>query len=211
MHRFTARFDVFYNPGLPSQLKVRDFVSALCLGVFLTLIMSRPGLAQTVDSHNATKQPSVEWQKRSQATATWLWLDIYNATLFTQPGFELTHLLADKTPLKLELCYLKAISKEDLIEGAQAVLDKNLAPQLKQEVALLHQQYVDVKPGDCYALEYTLQDGTQLKLNGQRSFKSDQQGFKAVYFGIWLGQNPLSEDLKQSLLSPLQKPAEPLL
>jgi len=68
---------------------------------------------------------------------------------------------------------------------------------------------VDVKPGDCYVLEYQPDTGTQLKLNDQLSFETKLNGFKSVYFGIWLGQNPLSDSLKEKLLMPLEKGAKP--
>ena len=185
-------------------------VSAL----ILFAVFSRPALADvslqqpSLVNASAPSDASAEWQKRSQATATWMWLDIYKATLFTQTGFKESKLLADDEPLKLELCYLKPIGRDDLVKGAEAVLDKNLADVLKQNVTSLHNNYVDVKPGDCYVLEYAPQTGTQLKLNDKLAFATTQKGFKSVYFGIWLGQNPLSDNLKEELLKPLEKSSD---
>ncbi|MBN2866040.1 MAG: chalcone isomerase family protein [Thiotrichales bacterium] len=173
--------------------------------IALLTIFSRPVFAVS-----ETGQTNPTWHERSKSTATWMWFDIYNATLFTQPGFNQSKLLDDDQPLKLKLCYLKPIGREDLIKGAEAVLDKELAPNLKQAVSNLHQSYVDVKPGDCYVLEYQPSSGTQLKLNDQLAFETKQSGFKSVYFGIWLGQNPLSDSLKEALLTPLEKGAKPL-
>lgn len=166
----------------------------------LAAIISRPALAI---SETVAAQPSTIWQERSQATATWMWFDLYNATLFTQPDFNKSRLLADDEPLKLQLCYLKSIAKSDLIKGAEAVLDKNLSTDLKRTVAGLHESYVDVEPGDCYVLQHSPQTGTQLKLNGQLAFESKEPGLKSVYFGIWLGENALSDTLKKKLLKPL--------
>ena len=185
---------------------------ALTITFLSLLIFSRPALAKTTqaDITEASIASNIAWQARSQAIATWMWLDIYNATLFTQPSFNPSELLDDQQPLKLELCYLKPIGREDLIKGAQAVLASDLSSDLKQAVNDLHQHYVDVKPGDCYVLEYVPERGTQLKLNNQLAFETALKGFKSVYFGIWLGQNPLSEPLKNKLLSPLEKNKEPL-
>ena len=171
----------------------------------LVTIFSRPAFAISEPA-----QVDSDWQARSQATATWMWLDIYDATLFTQPDFNPSKLLADDQALKLKLCYLKPIGREDLIKGAEAVLDKDLNSELKQAVNALHQRYVDVKPGDCYVLEYSPEEGTQLKLNDQLAFETKLNGFKSVYFGIWLGQKPLSDSLKESLVTPLEKGSEPL-
>jgi len=119
--------------------------------------------------------------------------------------FDHRKLLDDAQPLKLKLCYLRSIDKADLIKGAEAVLAPELAPDLKQAVDALHQAYQNVTTGDCYALKFQPGKGTQLWLNDQLTFKTDLPGFKAVYFGIWLGQNPLSDSLKTQLLAPFER------
>jgi hypothetical protein len=201
-------------------LNVMNFMKPLLLVFALFLLgLTRPGYAQVASvspetALNAESAESidspVEWQKRSHATATWLWLDIYEATLFTTSDFNQAKLLDDSEPLKLQLCYLKPIGKEDLAKGSEAVLPQRLSPDLKQAVAGLHENYQDVSPGDCYILEYIPEIGTQLKLNNKLAFATQKKGFKSIYFGIWLGDNPLSVDLKEALLNPLmnvrQKP-----
>lgn len=148
-------------------------------------------------------QADKNWIQVSSGTATWMFFDVYNARLFAQSESLPQDFLSDAEPLKLELCYLKAISTDIFIEGANKVLPKTLTATLQNEVNRLHQSYQPVEPEDCYVLEYTPQLGTQLKLNNQTVFSSQVEGFKAVYFGVWLGENPLSESLKSSLLVPL--------
>jgi len=142
------------------------------------------------------------WIQVSSGTATWMFFDVYNARLFANKSVLPQDFLSDAEPLKLELCYLKAISTDIFIEGANKVLPKTLTTTLQNEVNRLHQSYQSVEPDDCYVLEYAPQTGTQLKLNNQTVFSSHVDGFKAVYFGVWLGENPLSESLKSSLLVP---------
>lgn len=76
-------------------------------------------------------------------------------------------------------------------------------PELSLEQALsdntLHNAYQPVEDGDCYVLSYEPQIGTQLLLNGQSLVKIKTPDFKALYFGIWVGSNALSEKLKQNL------------
>ncbi len=141
------------------------------------------------------------WQQISTATATWMWLDIYDATLYANEKKLPERFLKDDVALKLNLCYLKPIGSDIFIEGANAALPNVLTPELGAEVERLHQAYQSVVPGDCYTLEYRPTEGTALKLNDKPLFHSRQAGFKAVYFGIWLGDNPLSERLKNQLLA----------
>lgn len=146
---------------------------------------------------------SIAWQPLNQTTATWLWLDVYQATLYGQGEIDRTNLLTEQTPLKLELCYVQSIDKEDFIKAASKGLPEFFSPQLSTEVARLHAQYQNVTPGDCYTLSYQPDSGTQLALNGRTVFSTRIAGFKALYFGIWLGPEPLSDSVKQGLLEGL--------
>jgi len=67
----------------------------------------------------------------------------------------------------------------------------------------LHQAYQAVEKGDCYVLAYQPDQGTQLILNQQTLATLDTPNFKATYFGIWLGEQPLSTPLKNALLENL--------
>lgn len=143
---------------------------------------------------------SEKWLPLSKATATWLWMDIYHATLKSTQKKLPKSFLEDETPITLKLCYLKPISKSQLIEGAQQTLPDTMSAEVTQEINRLHQAYQNVDLGDCYQLSYTKAQGTQLQLNGKNVFTTKTQGFKEAYFGIWLGTSPLSDALKTQLL-----------
>lgn len=186
-------------------MKITRHFKTLC--VLFMFTFSTQGLTQnaqesfTTTAGVAKPEPqSWVWQKVSEGTATWFFMDIYNATLFSNKAKLPTNFLADNVPLKLKLCYLKAITPDIFIEGANAKLPEKLSPALKNEVQSLHDAYKAVKPGDCYELEYTPVQGTVLNLNGKTLFRSQVPNFKRLYFGIWLGGNPLSDSLKQSLV-----------
>jgi len=179
--------------------KVIPFSLASFFGSVLWL-----GLSATVSAK--APQDHLAWQKLSQATATWLFMDIYTAELFVDkqsPKPTQTDLLGDSTPLQLKLCYLKSIDREQIIEAAEHALPTNLSPAIQADVTAIHQAYRSVKPGDCYQLSYQPSMGTTLSFNGSPVFQSKQAGFKATYFGIWLGKNPLSESVKSQLIGKL--------
>lgn len=149
---------------------------------------------------------SIEWFKYSQGMARWMWFDVYQATLLLEQknaykNYTVDELLSEKMPLKLELCYQREVTPKQFIEGANHVLPSELPERLQQQVNQLHSHYQTVNKGDCYALVYSAKEQTtQLNLNGQTVFSTDVPGFKSLYFGIWLGQNPLSISLKEALL-----------
>lgn len=153
--------------------------------------------------------PNTEWKKYSQGVASWMWFDVYQAALFidknmTSQSLTEKQLLSPDMPLKLELCYKREVTPSQFIEGANHVLSKALSSEVQAQVDALHASYELVGKGDCYALIYTPNNHlTQLKLNDKLVFSTDIKPFKSVYFGIWIGQNPLSTSLKESLLKPL--------
>ncbi len=98
--------------------------------------------------------------------------------------------LSEQTPARLELCYARDLSVENFIEGAQRGLPERLTVDLQQAVDRLHAAYKPVKQGDCYHLDFQPEQGTRLILNGKTLVQIDTPGFKALYFGIWLGKQP---------------------
>lgn len=158
----------------------------------------------------AERASGIEWVKVSEAKATWLWFDVYNAELYL-PKNNLSSgkssdvkstLLQDKQPLRLKLCYLLDLKKSQIIEAANEVLAENTIDNLlKQNIQKLHSRYEDVKPGDCYELLHDELGTTYLLLNSKTQYKTAVNGFKALYFGIWLGSKPLSVELKKQLLN----------
>ena len=78
-----------------------------------------------------------------------------------------------------------------------------MSDALRDAVEQLHLAYRPVEKGDCYVLQYDPEQGTRLVLNQQSLITITEPGFKAVYFGIWLGDDPLSPRLKDNLLENL--------
>lgn len=144
-----------------------------------------------------------------EGTARWGFFKLYDATLRVAPGLYArrgmvaSDLLTDTQPTQLELCYHRSLTVQNFVDGANHALPNNLTPELRRAVDALHQAYRPVKAGDCYVLDYQPQIGTSLLLNGEPLVQINTPGFKAVYFGIWLGDNPLSDSLKMALLGGL--------
>lgn len=141
--------------------------------------------------------------KIGEGTARWGWIKLYHAQLFAPPGLVINDLLSDSAPLRLTLCYHRALSVKDFVEGANHALPSELSGTLREAVDRLHANYQPVQAGDCYDLDYQPHQGTSLRLNQQALVHISTPGFKAVYFGIWLGDNPLSTSLKHALTASL--------
>lgn len=132
-----------------------------------------------------------------------IFFDVYAAALYL-PAPGTTAPLAADTPRRLEIEYLLAIEARDLARAANTILERQhdaarLAP-VRDKVDRFHALYADVEPGDRYAMTYRPGTGTVLTLNGIEQGRIDGAEFARLYFGIWLGDDPLSESLRADLL-----------
>lgn len=143
-------------------------------------------------------------KKVGQTTAHWAgFIPVYDAQLWAAENVTQDNLLTDQTALSLELCYHVPLSQKNFVEAAEKGLPARLSPLHLKAVNALHLAYESVSPNDCYRLSYDVTNGTQLWLNNQLKFENKTPGFKAVYFGLWLGQTPLSDTVKTNLLKGL--------
>jgi hypothetical protein len=144
-------------------------------------------------------------QLRGAALFRWKWvIKVYAAALYLPPGAEGFD-PADDLPRRLEFSYLVGISGRDFGAAAEKLLAQGfsaeaLAP-LRDRLDRLGAAYLDVKPGDRYALSYLPGVGTELTLNGRRLALVEGADFARVYFAIWLGPRPLDEVLRDRLLA----------
>jgi acyl-CoA synthetase (AMP-forming)/AMP-acid ligase II len=72
--------------------------------------------------------------------------------------------------------------------------------RIQSRIERINAAYRDVKPGDRYSLTYLPGRGTELALNGKPLIVIEGADFAAAYFGIWLGREPIDENLKRDLL-----------
>jgi len=142
------------------------------------------------------------WSVVGEAQAKWAgFISIYDAKLYSPIEISPDNALAHETPLKLELCYHRSIDREDIIKAANKALPDQLPNDVKTSIDQLHNRYQSVAKGDCYTLEHRPEKGTVLALNNTPIYETRTQGFKETYFSIWLGENALSKDVRDQILS----------
>ena len=77
---------------------------------------------------------------------------------------------------------------------------KDALPQLKARLDQLAKMIPDVKEGDEIALTWVPDKGTQVSVRGTSTGTIDGRDFADALFSVWLGPNPVQEDLKEALL-----------
>ncbi len=115
---------------------------------------------------------------------------VYTAALYRIPDHNPKDVLADE-PRRLEIRYLRKISREQLISAGDDLLGQMHPPatltSIQKELNTINAWYQDVGPGDRYALTYIPGTGTELSLNGTALGTVPGADFARIYFSIWLG------------------------
>lgn len=132
-----------------------------------------------------------------------VFIRIYGAGLYGPEGVPADSLLELGEPKRLDIHYFVDINASDLALAANTILERQLSADalqaLKPRIDRLHAAYRSVRPGDRYVMEYLPGRGTVLRLNGERLVSVEGSDFARAYFGIWLGEPPLSRSLRDAL------------
>ncbi|HTY41425.1 MAG TPA: chalcone isomerase family protein [Thermoanaerobaculia bacterium] len=76
---------------------------------------------------------------------------------------------------------------------------KDALPKLKARLDQLAKMIPDVKQGDEIDLTWVPDKGTQVSVRGTTVGTIEGRDFADALFSVWLGPNPVQEDLKQAL------------
>lgn len=140
---------------------------------------------------------------RGMGQFRWLLLKVYVAALYLPEEIPSADVLKD-VPKRLEFHYFVDITAEEFSESAAPYLDRNVPPDQRTKIGpkadALNRLYRDVSEGDRYTLTYEPGAETELALNGDVLGLIPGFDFAAGYYRIWLGDDPLNEDLKRALL-----------
>lgn len=96
------------------------------------------------------------------------------------------------------------ISREKLVDGWNDGFSGNLTPEqlktLEPEIQQFNKYFVDVHQGDEIILDYTPDQGTAISIAGKFQGTVAGENFNRALLSIWLGNRPVSEDLRAALL-----------
>ena len=130
--------------------------------------------------------------------------NLYDAALFLPKNKTGEDVLQATTSFHLQFRYLREIDKNIILESADQMLEKNLSPaerkQIAERVDRINLAYTTVRDGDMSSLTYQPGIGTTLKINGDPKLTIEGEDFARLYFRIWLGPKAISTSLKDNLL-----------
>lgn len=186
------------------KLLIRPFtLFGLVLG--LAMVSNTALAAQTADGFafpTTTTVMDVNYKLCSSSDSqVYFFLDIGDVALYLKDCTRRPPL--DQKKL-LYFYYNHDFTAKQLRDSAWESLKKNLSDStftsLQQAIKDFNQLYQSVEAGDTYQLGVNAQGLMALYLNGDYLGQSDSRQLSRVYFRIWLGKHPLSEDVKATLL-----------
>ncbi|MBU1191399.1 MAG: chalcone isomerase family protein [Gammaproteobacteria bacterium] len=180
----------------------RNVIAILCLA--LGLLTTTSGRASTGFPERIQLE-NHELQRIGSGTARYAGIiTVYQAVLYAPASTARGNILDTDVPKRLEIVYSRSIEKAHLIEAAEHALERQQTPEIldrwRSTIDELHAAYQDVSAGDRFALVLLPEKGLSLELNGQGLLRIDKPDFARIYFGIWLGETPLSASLRDDLL-----------
>jgi len=132
----------------------------------------------------------------------WFGLDLYEARLWTEPGFRAGSALRHR--LMLELTYRRAFRSADIARRSLAEMER-AAPLAVDDAARwsaeLRRVLPDVQPGDRVSGVHLPDRGAIFFVNGQLAGRIDDGRFSERFFGIWLAATTSEPALRAALLA----------
>jgi hypothetical protein len=146
-----------------------------------------------------------ELQKLGEYRYTYrFFFDLYEAALFAEPGADAEDVLRAGAAFHLQFRYLRKIDKAIILKSADQMLERNLTEaeraSIAERVSRINEAYTGVASGDSSSLSYQPGEGTTLRINNKPVVTIEGEDFARLYFEIWLGERPISESMKNTLL-----------
>jgi hypothetical protein len=131
---------------------------------------------------------------------------IYIAALYLEnPATSVDAVLADEGGKRMAMHFLYSeVSGEDLVEAWNEGFTGNGTPEqletLAPEIAAFNKFFTGVKSGDTIVLDYLPGVGTAVVIRGEQQGVIAGKPFNDLLLSIWLGKQPVDEDLRAALL-----------
>ncbi len=179
--------------------------AAWLVGMGLGASLPSSAFAQTqaqaaVPAEVAVELPGAQWS--GSARLRYFGFDVYDAVLWTTPGFRATAFA--QHALALELTYLRTLSGRSIAQRSLDEMRRSgpIAPaQETRWLAAMQEAFPDVKAGDRLLGLHSPANGARFWLNGQVRGAVRDPDFSRLFFGIWLSESTSEPQLRSRLLS----------
>lgn len=182
--------------------KIRQAISINYFLIIALLSITNIVQANTVTNNNSSPYLSQQLKPVGQGIMRWLFMDIYQISLYTQTGeYKPKHY-----PQVLSIHYQRSIEQQSLIDATseqwqQQKLSANLYQPWLDKLQVI---WPDINNGDRLTL-YVSEDGKSDFYHNQQLLGSiDSANFSEAFLGIWLAKNTTEPSLRKQLIGELK-------
>ena len=134
---------------------------------------------------------------------TWWGFDIYQASLWVEPGFDGGQ--PERQRFALELQYRRNFKGADIAQRSleeMRRLDRISPEQARAWLQFMQEAFPDVETGDRLLGVHLPGAGARFYANGRLTAETKDAGFARLFFGIWLSDRTSAPRLREALLGP---------
>ncbi|MDT8310176.1 MAG: chalcone isomerase family protein [Methylophaga sp.] len=108
-------------------------------------------------------------------------------------------------PINLTFKYERNFDGEDFIRSSDELIKRNTDATeyqtIKADLAAFNASYQAIADGEHYDIGWSEASGLILSKNDRQLSQADSASLAAIYFRIWFGNEPFSQNIKEALLS----------
>ena len=132
-----------------------------------------------------------------------LMFKVYVAGLYVEtPTNAAEALISSDQARRMDLHVLRNLKASQVTEAIEEGFEKNSKPQmaaLSERLKKFSSFFSDVAEGDQISMTYVPGKGTSVAIKGAEKGTVEGKDFADALFSVWLGSNPVQEDLKKAL------------
>lgn len=132
------------------------------------------------------------------------YIDLYKAALYLEEtSRNAEKIIASKGAKRIHLIFSRSLTKEQLREAYTASLKVNAGdsfPRYEKRLEQLAKMLKDVEEGDSLVFTCIPKCGIEVSLKGKKAGTIKGEDFASMFFRLYLGDHPPTEDLKNALL-----------
>jgi hypothetical protein len=166
----------------------------------LTLAAAPPRQIKGVQFPDASRVAGTDLKLTGVGLRNKWFFDVYVAALYlADPARD----ALGEQARQVKLFMLRDLGRAQVGEAIREGFEKNSArdmPKLKERLDRLINSLTDVKKGETLVLTYEPEKGTTVAGRGKVLTQIEGRDFGDALFSVWLGRNPVDENLKRGLL-----------
>jgi len=194
-------------------LSLRRFLQEIGVGVlilFFLFCLAFPAAAREVAgvqvAETLTGGEGIQLRLNGAGIRYKFFFKIYVGALYLEhPSRDVKAVIGDNGSKRMVMHFLyDEVSREKLIAGWNDGFEKNITGErlkaLKPRIDQFNSLFSTVREGDVIVLDYQPERGTEVIIRGEKKGLITGKDFNDALLLIWLGEEPVTEDLKEALL-----------